>query len=103
MAQVCTFSDWNVRNAIIEALVLRNPRTCPTPLASHIYLGDSIASSVIRLVDSIQTYLAFWSEGRYRAKRVAVAVVGENAPSLARRLSMRLNRTSLGCAMFFLS
>ena len=40
--RVCTFGlgaqsaniwirDWNVRNAIIEVLVLRNPRTCPTP------------------------------------------------------------------------
>ena len=40
--RVCTFGlgaqsaniwirYWNVRNAIIEVLVLRNPRTCPTP------------------------------------------------------------------------
>ena len=27
--------DWNVRNAIIEVLILRNPRTCPTPLPLH--------------------------------------------------------------------
>ena len=31
------------------------------------------------------------------------AIVGENALSLARRLSMRFNRTSLSCAMLFLS
>ena len=40
--RVCTFGlgaqsaniwkrDWNVSNAIIKVLVLRNPRTCPTP------------------------------------------------------------------------
>ena len=69
------------------------------------YLADSIASSVIRLVDSIQTYLAFTArtgQKEGRVKRVAVAVMGENGPSLARRLSMRLNR-SLSCAMFFLA
>ena len=31
--------DWNVRNAIIEVLVLRNPRTCPTPPALGVGRG----------------------------------------------------------------
>ena len=45
--RICTFGlgaqsaniwrrDWNVRNAIIEVLVLRNPRTCPTPRVASV-------------------------------------------------------------------
>ena len=31
--------DWNVRNAIIEVLVLCNPRTCPTPCVGGLVCG----------------------------------------------------------------
>ena len=37
-----------------------------------------------------------------RAKRIAVAAVGENTLSVARRLSRSLNRTGLSCVLFFL-
>ena len=56
--RVCTFGlgaqsaniwirDWNVRNAIIEVLVLRNPRTCPTPLVWWHLFGDVIMKMAI--------------------------------------------------------
>ena len=54
--RVCTFGlgaqsaniwirDWNVRNAIIEVLVLRNPRTCPTPPDTQ---GGSVKVTCVR-------------------------------------------------------
>ena len=66
MARVCTFGlgaqsaniwirDWNVRNAIIEVLVLRNPRTCPTPPGSDKVLGLRNTST------SIIAFLTFQS------------------------------------------
>ena len=65
------------------------------------YLGHPIVSSVIQLVDSIQTCHAFRSEGR-KGKASSVAAVGKRAP-LVKRLSMNLNRTSPSCALFFIS
>ena len=64
-------------------------------------LLDQVLSIFASVSISLPTIGASVQEGR--AKRIAVAAVSENAPSLPRRLSMSLSRTGLSCALLFLS
>ena len=67
--RVCTFGlgaqsanirrrDWNVRNAIIEVMVLRNPRTLSDP---PWYQGGSVKVTCVRkMADAAALYCVFY-------------------------------------------